>query len=53
MAGTSAGLKIGYWITLRDLLYGVMLPSGNDAAYSIAEYIGFMLAHSNSRTSWI
>jgi D-alanyl-D-alanine carboxypeptidase len=36
MNGTTAGLKAGYWITLRDLLYAVMLPSGNDAAQSIS-----------------
>jgi serine-type D-Ala-D-Ala carboxypeptidase (penicillin-binding protein 5/6) len=30
--GTSAYLKEGDVLTLRDLLYGLMLPSGNDAA---------------------
>lgn len=33
------GLKAGDQITLRDLLYGLMLRSGNDAAVAIAEYI--------------
>ena len=51
MNGTSADLKAGYWITLRDLLYGMMLPSGNDAAHSISEYLGFVLTHSNNRSS--
>lgn len=32
-------LKAGDVITLRDLLYGLMLRSGNDAAVAIAEYI--------------
>ncbi len=27
-------------LTLEDLLYGLLLESGNDAAYAIAEYIG-------------
>lgn len=33
------GLKEGEQWTLRDLLYGLMLPSGNDAAVAIAEHI--------------
>lgn len=33
------GLKAGDVIRLRDLLYGLMLRSGNDAAVAIAEYI--------------
>ena len=31
------GLKSGESWTIRDLLYGLMLPSGNDAAIAIAE----------------
>lgn len=42
MIGTTANLKQGTWIILKDLLYGVMLPSGNDAAYLLAEIIGFV-----------
>ena len=34
--GTSAELRIGDQIRLGDLLYGLMLPSGNDAAMAIA-----------------
>jgi len=34
--GTKMGLVTGDWFTLRDLLYGLMLPSGNDAAAVIA-----------------
>ena len=33
------GVKEGEQWTLRDLLYGMMLPSGNDAAVAIAEHI--------------
>jgi D-alanyl-D-alanine carboxypeptidase len=36
MTGTTANLKSGKWIRLYNLLYGAMLPSGNDAAYSLA-----------------
>lgn len=38
--GTSIYLELGEQITLRDLLYGLMLSSGNDAAAAIAEHIG-------------
>ena len=36
MIGTSANLKNLSWIKLIDLLYGLMLPSGNDAAMLLA-----------------
>ena len=38
--GSRLGLKKGDKITLRDLLYGLMLRSGNDAAIAIAEHVG-------------
>ena len=34
---TIMGLQPGMELSLRDLLYGLMLPSGNDAAITIAE----------------
>ncbi len=37
--GSSAYLKPGAKITMRDLCYGLMLNSGNDAAVAIAEHI--------------
>ena len=37
--GSSAYLKPGAKITMRDLYYGLMLNSGNDAAVAIAEHI--------------
>lgn len=37
--GTSIGLKAGYKITLKNLLYGMMLESGNDAADAVAVFI--------------
>ena len=36
MAGSSLGIKTGDKLTYYDLLYGLMLPSGNDAAVQIA-----------------
>jgi D-alanyl-D-alanine carboxypeptidase (penicillin-binding protein 5/6) len=37
---TLMGIKPGETYTLEDLLYGLMLPSGNDAALAIANAIG-------------
>ena len=34
------GLKIGEMVTMRDLVYGLMLVSGNDAGEAIAKRIG-------------
>ena len=34
------GIAPGQTLTLRDLLFGLMLPSGNDAAYVIARALG-------------
>jgi D-alanyl-D-alanine carboxypeptidase (penicillin-binding protein 5/6) len=33
------GLKVGEQLTLEELLYGLLLPSGNDAAVAIADSI--------------
>lgn len=38
--GSSIYLKAGEKIKLKDLLYGVMLESGNDAATAVAEGVG-------------
>jgi D-alanyl-D-alanine carboxypeptidase (penicillin-binding protein 5/6) len=35
--GSSAGLAVGNKLTLKELLYGLMLPSGDDAAVAIAD----------------
>jgi len=37
--GSTMNLQAGDTLSLRDLLYGLMLPSGNDAAVAIAESI--------------
>ncbi len=40
MAGDSLmGLQPGFDVTFKDLLYGLLLPSGDDAALAIADYI--------------
>lgn len=38
--GSRLGLKTGDKITVNDLLYGLMLCSGNDAAVALAEFVG-------------
>nr|WP_240795438.1 D-alanyl-D-alanine carboxypeptidase [Aquibacillus halophilus] len=55
--GSSIYLKEGEKIKLRDLVYGLMLRSGNDAAVAIAEHVGgslegfaFMM---NEKASWL
>ena len=34
--GTTANLETGDVLTVEQLLYGLMLPSGNDAAFALA-----------------
>lgn len=38
--GSGIYITKGEQITLRDLVYGLMLRSGNDASYAIAQYVG-------------
>lgn len=38
--GTSIYLSLGETLTLEQMLYGLLLSSGNDAAVAIAEHIG-------------
>ena len=38
--GSSMGLQAGDNVTLEQLLWGLLLPSGNDAAQAIARYMG-------------
>lgn len=38
--GSRLGLKTGDKLTVNDLLYGLMLRSGNDAAVALAVYVG-------------
>lgn len=36
VGGSTMGLKLGEGISFRSLLFGLLLPSGNDAAFAIA-----------------
>jgi serine-type D-Ala-D-Ala carboxypeptidase (penicillin-binding protein 5/6) len=38
--GSSCRLKSGERLPVRELLYGLLLPSGNDAAVALAEHFG-------------
>ena len=56
--GSSIYLKPGDIVKLEDLVYGLMLRSGNDAANAIAEHVGgsidgfvFLMNH-KSRRNW-
>ena len=42
-SGTSADLLAGDTLTVWDVLHGLLLPSGNDAAICLAEYFGFII----------
>lgn len=44
--GTSANLREGDHLAIWDLLHGLMLPSGNDAGYLLAEYFGRLIKKS-------
>lgn len=41
--GTSAKLKQKNLLYMKDVFYGLMLPSGNDAAVTIALYMGTII----------
>ena len=50
--GTVANLREGDVLSLHDLFYALMLPSGNDAGYLLAEWFGnFLRDNSISRDS--
>jgi D-alanyl-D-alanine carboxypeptidase (penicillin-binding protein 5/6) len=38
--GSTSGLLAGEQVTVRELLYGLLLPSGNDASVALAEHFG-------------
>ncbi len=45
--GSTAGVRAGEQLSIRELLYGLMLPSGNDAAVALAEHFGRKFANAN------
>ena len=45
--GTRAHLETGDKISIKDLIIGCLLPSGNDAAITLAVYVGKLLTRNN------
>ncbi|HET6572777.1 MAG TPA: serine hydrolase [Fimbriiglobus sp.] len=43
--GSSSKLRAGEKLPVRELLYGLLLPSGNDASVALAEHFGPRLGH--------
>jgi D-alanyl-D-alanine carboxypeptidase (penicillin-binding protein 5/6) len=54
---TRMGLSVGEVLTLRDLLYGMLLPSGDDAAIAVADAISGsrsrFVALMNTKARWL
>ena len=46
--GSTAGIRAGERIRVEELLYGLLLPSGNDAAVALAQHFGRRLAKSDN-----
>lgn len=46
--GSTAGVRAGESLSVRELLYGLMLPSGNDASVALAEHFGGRFATDRS-----
>jgi D-alanyl-D-alanine carboxypeptidase (penicillin-binding protein 5/6) len=42
--GSTAGLEPGETVSVRELMYGLLLPSGNDASVALAEHFGARVA---------
>ncbi len=49
MAGTTADLAEGDVLSVWDMLHAMLLPSGNDAAYALAEYFGLLLMETGTK----
>ena len=47
--GSTAGVRVGEKIPVRELLYGLLLPSGNDASVALAEHFGRRLGKSDKQ----
>lgn len=47
---TKAGIKAGQTFTVKQLLEGLLLPSGNDSAYVLAAYTGKKLLEQDSQS---
>jgi D-alanyl-D-alanine carboxypeptidase len=52
VGGTSAMLREGQRLSIYDLLHGLMLPSGNDAAMVLAEHFGRYFVLDKAKTNY-
>jgi len=50
--GSTAGVRAGEKISVDELLYGLLLPSGNDASVALAEYFGDRLSEETEGNSY-
>ena len=48
-SGSTSGVNEGERVSVRELLYGLLLPSGNDAAVAFAEHFGQCVAAPEDR----
>ncbi|HXG09773.1 MAG TPA: D-alanyl-D-alanine carboxypeptidase family protein [Gemmataceae bacterium] len=48
--GSTAGVRAGEKLSVRELLYGLLLPSGNDAAVALAEHFGERFRPADEKT---
>ena len=49
--GSTSGVARGEKISVGDLLYGLLLPSGNDASVALAEFLGRHVAEPSDETA--
>lgn len=47
--GSTAAIRTGESVTVRELLYGLLLPSGNDASVALAEHFGSRLGNQSDQ----
>ncbi len=50
--GSSATIRAGERLPVRELLYGLLLPSGNDAANALAEHFGDRFPQPPKEMTW-
>lgn len=48
-SGSTAGVRVGEKLPVGELLYGLFLPSGNDASVALAEHFGDRLGGTEDR----
>lgn len=50
--GSTAGVRAGEQLSVDELLYGLLLPSGNDASVALAEHFGDRLSEASEGDSY-